>query len=107
MIVKTTPIATLPPEAEIAIQPQTVPDAREPALEIRAPIDGASGYTLPRDHPPWPCDGFSLTARARAFLARARPIVVAVLSFWDQRVRSIETTLGNVSIDQSGSYRLS
>jgi hypothetical protein len=107
MIVKSAPIAAVSLDTEAAVQPQMLSDARGPAFEIQVPNESEPEYTLPRDHPPWPHDSISLTTKARSFLARARPLVVAVLSFWDQRVRSIETALGRVTIDQSGSYRLS
>ncbi len=61
---------------------------------------------LPRDHPAWPKDGASISQRARAALARLRPVVMRVLSFWDHRLRSIAVAGRRVGIDISGSYRL-
>ena len=60
---------------------------------------------LPPDHPGWVRDAIALSARARSLVARLRPIVVAVVSLWDHRFRSIIVGGRRVSVDPSGSYR--
>ena len=61
--------------------------------------------SLPRDHPAWQRDVLAVSARVRAIVARMRPIMVRVLTFWDHAVR--RTIVGGrvVEIDPSGCYR--
>jgi len=61
---------------------------------------------LPNDHPAWQVDTFSISSRTRAFLATLRPVVVAVVSFWDHAVRTLSLGSGTLSVDLSGCYRL-
>lgn len=61
---------------------------------------------LPRDLPPWARDAVAISQRARALLARVKPIVVSILTFWDHRARSAFVAGKRLSIDVSGSYRL-
>ena len=61
---------------------------------------------LPRDHPQWAKDTLSVSNKARDILARLRPLVIKVLTFWDHRVRSVLVGNSRVSIDPSGSYRI-
>ena len=68
------------------------------ASEIRA--------RLPTDHPAWQVDTFSISSRTRAFLTTLRPVVVAVVSFWDHAVRTLSLGTGTLSVDLSGCYRL-
>jgi len=68
------------------------------ASEIRA--------RLPTDHPAWQVDTFSISSRTRAFLTTLRPVVVAVVSFWDHAVRTLSLGTGTISVDLSGCYRL-
>ncbi len=63
------------------------------------------GSLLPRDHPPWVKDALSVSQRARELIARLRPAIVRVLSFWDHRFRSAVVGGARISIDPSGSYR--
>ena len=60
---------------------------------------------LPRDHPQWVRDALSVSNRAKEIIARLKPIVVGVLSFWDHRIRSVFVGGSRVSVDPSGSYR--
>lgn len=80
--------------------------ALPPPLAIALDADVEIGNQLPADHPPWSKDTLSLSARARALLARLRPVVIRVLNFWDHRVRSIFVGGRKLSVDASGSYRL-
>jgi hypothetical protein len=77
-----------------------------PPVDAAEETDDAFTQTLPRDHPAWIADACSISARARALLAQIRPLVVRVLSFWDQRVRHVDLAEGRLYIDQSGCYRL-
>ena len=61
---------------------------------------------LPRDHPQWVKDALSVSSRARALVARLKPVVINILTFWDHRVRSALVGDSRVSIDPSGSYRV-
>jgi len=68
------------------------------ASEIRA--------RLPNDHPAWQVDTLSISSRTRAFLTTLRPVLVAVVSFWDHAVRTLSLETGTLSVDLSGCYRL-
>ena len=60
---------------------------------------------LPHDHPQWVKDALSVSNRARELIARLKPVVIAVLSFWDHRIRSTFVGGSRLSVDASGSYR--
>ncbi|MBV9700382.1 MAG: hypothetical protein JO078_09690 [Candidatus Eremiobacteraeota bacterium] len=62
---------------------------------------------LPHDHPRWVKDAVAVSQRAREIIAKLRPIVIRVLSFWDHRVRSIAIGDCRVDVDVSGCYRVS
>ena len=61
---------------------------------------------LPRDLPPWARDAIAVSQRARDLLARIRPAIVRVLTFWDHRVRNAVVAGRRLDIDPSGSYRV-
>jgi hypothetical protein len=91
----------------------TSADATTPQSPIAAPLVAAldpedrwGGHALPSDHPAWMRDTLSISQRARAMLARIRPIVVKVATCWEHRVRSIVIGDRRLSVDASGSYRL-
>jgi hypothetical protein len=63
-------------------------------------------HRLPRDHPRRPADAISIGARARAFVATLRPLVVRIVTFWDHRVRTCTIGVRRLTVDASGSYRL-
>ena len=71
-------------------------------------VDGGLRFApaLPRDHPAWQPDVLSVSARARALLARLRPLAVAVLSFWDHVRRAVPVEGRTLEVDPSGSYRV-
>ena len=91
--------------------------AREPSLldvlgfgkaePIVAAVPQAEMETalLPHDHPQWVRDALSVSNRARELIGRLKPVVIAVLTFWDHRIRSAFVSGSRVSIDASGSYR--
>ncbi len=68
--------------------------------------DRWGGHCLPNDHPAWMKDTISISQRARALLARIKPVVIRVIGAWEHRVRSILVGSRRVSVDTSGSYRL-
>ncbi|MDE2483418.1 MAG: hypothetical protein KGN02_14670 [bacterium] len=61
---------------------------------------------LPRDHPPWVKDALTVSQRAREAIARLKPVVIRILTFWDHRWRARIVGGSRVSIDASGSYRV-
>ena len=62
--------------------------------------------SLPRDLPPWARDAIAISQRARDLLARVRPAIVRVFTFWDHRVRTAVVAGRRLDIDPSGSYRV-
>jgi len=70
------------------------------------PDERWGGHSLPNDHPAWMHDTLSISGRARAMLERIKPVAVRVVAFWEHRVRSIAISGGKLSVDASGSYRL-
>jgi hypothetical protein len=68
--------------------------------------DRWGGHTLPSDHPPWMKDTLSVSQRARALIAKLRPVVIKVIAAFEHHVRSIVVGKGRLSVDPSGSYRL-
>jgi hypothetical protein len=87
--------------------PQTYAGATPPEQAV-APIDESNQESslLPRDHPKWARDAVTVSQRAREIIARLRPAVVKILTFWDHRVRTACIGQRRVSIDPSGSYRI-
>lgn len=61
---------------------------------------------LPRDRPRTVKDALAVSQRAREIVARLRPIVLRVLTFWDHRMHSALVGGRNVSVDPSGCYRV-
>ncbi len=68
--------------------------------------DQFGGPALPSDHPAWLKDAVSLSQRARALVAKLKPVVLHVVAVWEHRVRSVIVGGRKVSVDSSGSYRL-
>ena len=60
---------------------------------------------LPHDHPRWVKDAVAVSQRARELIAKLRPVIVRVLSFWDHQIRAITVGGRRVAIDSSGCYR--
>ncbi len=85
--------------------------AVDPSLAV-APIPDdpddrwGSGHRLPGDHPAWMRDTVSLSARARALLAKVKPVAIRVIAAWEHRARTIVLGRSRLSVDASGSYRL-
>lgn len=79
-----------------------------PAYEAILPLvpdDELETPPLPREHPQWIRDAAAVSHRARQMLAKLRPLVLRVFSFWDHRLRGTLIAGRRVSIDASGSYR--
>jgi hypothetical protein len=70
------------------------------------PDDELETPPLPREHPKWVKDALAVSQRARALIARMRPIAARVLTFWDHHVRGIVIGGRRLSVDASGSYRM-
>lgn len=90
---------------------QTTEPAALPAPYAPNPVfddaeDRWGGHALPGDHPAWMKDTLSISQRARALLAKLRPVALRVVTYWEHSVRSIICAGRRLSIDQSGSYRL-
>jgi hypothetical protein len=62
---------------------------------------------LPQDHPRWVRDAVAVSQRGRELIAKLRPVIVHVLSFWDHQVRSIMVGNRCLQVDPSGCYRAS
>ncbi len=61
---------------------------------------------LPREHPRWVRDAVAVSQRAREVIAKLKPIVIRILSFWDHRIRSIVVGDRRVDVDPAGCYRV-
>lgn len=85
-----------------------------PRIELRssapvlglAPDDELETPLLPGEHPKWVRDALAASQRARTLLARIKPVVVRVLTFWDHHLRSTTISGRRLTIDVSGSYRV-
>jgi hypothetical protein len=69
------------------------------------PDDRYGGNALPNDHPHWMKDTVSISQRARALIAKLKPIALRVITVWDHRVRSAVIGGRTLNVDASGSYR--
>lgn len=82
------------------------------ATRASAPVVAALGEAdldsnqLPNDHPQWVRDAVAISRAARDLVARLRPVVIRVLTFWDHGVRCIAVAGRRVGIDASGSYKI-
>jgi hypothetical protein len=74
------------------------------ASEVRDP-DHVAEIALPRDHPKWARDRFTLSATTKAWLDRIRPVAIRVFGFWDHRAHRLALEGATIEIDVSGSYR--
>lgn len=77
-------------------------------LPAAPPVDAdAAGLPeFPADHPQWQRDVVSISARARAVIAQAIPVVVRTLSYWDHRIREVAFGVRSLAVDPAGCYRL-
>lgn len=79
--------------------------ASEPVVAALGEAD-LDGGQLPNDHPQWVRDAVAISRAAKQLVARLKPIVVRVLTFWDHGVRCIAVGGRRVGVDASGSYRI-
>lgn len=86
-------------QTRVELCPVPIQYALVPDCEIETPL-------LPRDHPAWVRDAIAMSARAREWVAKIKPIAIRVMTFWDHAVRSINVMGRTLSVDASGSYRL-
>jgi hypothetical protein len=61
---------------------------------------------LPREHPRWVRDAVAVSQRAREVIAKLKPVVIRIVSFWDHRLRSILVGDRRVHVDPAGCYRV-
>ncbi|HTA38349.1 MAG TPA: hypothetical protein VK760_04710 [Candidatus Acidoferrales bacterium] len=90
-------------------EPQGLPAASEAYADpiVPAAADAELGSdSLPHEHPRWVKDSLAVSQRARALVARLRPVAIRILTFWDHRIRCAFVGGFNVRIDPSGSYRI-
>jgi hypothetical protein len=80
----------------------TVPGPPAPNADAASEIPAS----LPHDHPAWQRDVLAVSARVRAQIAHARPLVVRVLTFWDHARRAVIIHGRRLDVDPSGCYRL-
>lgn len=93
------------------VDPETGPALYMPVSGSRAilpllPEDELETPPLPREHPKWVKDALAVSQRAKNLIARLKPVVIRVLTFWDHHVRGIAVAGRELSVDVSGSYRL-
>ncbi len=88
---------------QLALPGQSAPNAVAPIAFD--PDDRYGSNALPSDHPHWMKDTLSISQRARALIAKIKPVVVRVITAWDHRVRSISIAGRTLRVDASGSYR--
>jgi len=96
-------------EPDESLNPSTLrpePSRSEPVVAA-IPDGELETALLPHDHPRWVKDAVAVSQRAREIIAKLRPVVIAVLSFWDHRIRSITIGDRRVDVDVSGCYRVS
>ncbi len=94
-------------EGEESLQPAALrlEPSRSEAVVAAIPDAELETALLPQDHPRWVKDAVAMSQRARELIAKLRPIVIRVLSFWDHQIRSIVVGNRRVAVDVSGSYR--
>jgi hypothetical protein len=68
-------------------------------------LDAAVEIALPREHPRWSRDRFTVSAATKALIDRLRPLALRVFGFWDHRVHNIALDDAVIGVDICGSYR--
>jgi hypothetical protein len=69
-----------------------------------ADLDAAPEIGLPREHPRWARDRFTVSAATKALIDRLKPLALRVFGFWDHRVHSLALDEATIGIDACGSY---
>jgi hypothetical protein len=85
------------PTQEAAAAPALAGDVHE--------LEAAAEIALPREHPRWLRDRFTVSAATKAIVDRLRPLAVRVFGFWDHRVHRVTLDDAVIGIDACGSYR--
>ncbi|MBV9232988.1 MAG: hypothetical protein JO030_03005 [Candidatus Eremiobacteraeota bacterium] len=92
------------PEERLTAAALALEPSRSEAVVATVPEAELETALLPQDHPRWVKDAVAVSQRARELIAKLRPIVIRVLSFWDHQIRSIVVGDRRVSVDVSGCY---
>jgi hypothetical protein len=79
-------------------------EARPVASEA-ADLESVAEIALPREHPKWAKDRFTVSAATKRWLDRAAPFAIRVFGFWDHRAHRLALEGATVEVDVSGSYR--
>jgi hypothetical protein len=61
---------------------------------------------LDASHSAWPVDAIFLSPRAQNLMTNWTGKTILAWGFWDQNIRSVITTAGELLLDAAGSYRL-
>jgi hypothetical protein len=70
------------------------------------PDDEYETPPLPREFPKWTKDALAVSQRARQLIAKLRPVLIRVLTFWDHHKRCALIGGRELQVDISGSYRI-
>lgn len=96
----------MPPRIEADANALALAPAYAQPIAALLPDDELETPPLPREHPRWAADAVAISQRARRLIARLRPVVVRVLTFWDHHVRGATVAGRRLAVDPSGSYRV-
>ena len=84
--------------SSLAPIPALPPPLLDPELTV--------AHALPREHPSWMRDVLSVSTRAKAVIAKLKPVAIKVMTFWDHRIRELQIGNRRLGVDASGCYRL-
>lgn len=98
-------MSRIEPDQSPQLYPQTSVAGLLPVLPLISE-DELETPPLPREHPRWVQDAVAVSQRARALIARMRPIALRILTFWEHQVRSVLVGGRRLEVDPSGSYRM-
>ncbi len=62
--------------------------------------------TLPSDFPAWVRDAVILSDPLRLVMVGLRPVVLKLVRYWDQRIRTVKVDGRTISLEDHGGYRL-
>jgi hypothetical protein len=83
---------------------ESLSEARPLATDV-GELDAAPEIALPRDHPRWARDRFTVSAATKALVDRIKPLALRVFGFWDHRVHRLTLDDATIGVDACGSYR--
>ncbi len=81
------------------------PAEAAPVASEAADLESIAEIALPREHPKWAKDRFTISAATKRWLDRITPVVIRVFGFWDHRVHRLPLDGVTIEVDVSGSYR--